>query len=79
MKSILNLALDRTGESLEDIENAIDKSEENSWKYYYVRGLVAGKRGEMKAAIEDFSIVRFMINYLMFFSLVFIELIFYII
>lgn len=63
MKSILNLALEKAGESLEDIENAIEKSEENSWKYYYVRGLVAGKRGEIKAAIEDFSIVRFMIGF----------------
>lgn len=63
MKSILNLALERTEESLEDIENAIEKSEENNWKYYYVRGLVAGKRGEMKAAIEDFSIVKFMISF----------------
>ncbi|CAD8188211.1 unnamed protein product [Paramecium pentaurelia] len=55
-KGILHFAFGNIEKSALDIEQAIEKSEDNHAQHYYVRGLLHCQRQLFKQAINDFSI-----------------------
>ncbi|CAK95205.1 unnamed protein product (macronuclear) [Paramecium tetraurelia] len=55
-KGILHFALGNLDQSAVDLEQAIEKSEDNQAQHYYVRGLLYCQRQLFKQAVNDFSI-----------------------
>ncbi|CAD8189737.1 unnamed protein product [Paramecium pentaurelia] len=55
-RGIILFSLNRLDDSLSDINKAIDKSQENVAKQFYVRGLVQVCRQQYKQGLNDFSI-----------------------
>jgi tetratricopeptide (TPR) repeat protein len=53
---MLLFSLGRHDESLVDLDKAIDKSEDNIPKHFYVRGLLQACSKNLKAALNDLSI-----------------------
>lgn len=56
LRSLLKFSLNNLNEALIEIDQAIEKSEDNISKYYYLRGLMYGSSKNYKNALEDFSI-----------------------
>ena len=57
MRSIVRFASKNLNEALIEIDQAIEKSEDNIPKYYYLRGMIYANGKSYKNALEDFSIV----------------------
>lgn len=55
-RGILLFCLGKLDEALNDLERAIDKSEDNVAKHFYVRGLVQACSKNYKPALNDLSI-----------------------
>lgn len=55
-RALVLLFLKRFEESTEDIEKAIDKSDDNFANYYFLRGLVHYARGMFRESNQDLSI-----------------------
>ncbi|CAD8101860.1 unnamed protein product [Paramecium sonneborni] len=55
-KGIIHFALGNIDQSALDLEQAIEKSEDNQAQHYYVRGLLQCQRQLFKQAVNDFSI-----------------------
>ena len=53
---LLKFGLQKTHDSISDIEKAMEKSEDNFAKYFYARGLIYSELKLHKKALEDFSI-----------------------
>ncbi|CAD8053664.1 unnamed protein product [Paramecium sonneborni] len=56
IRSIVKCFLGQVNEALQDIESAIQKSEDNVAKYFYFRGIVFGILKQYKHSLNDFSI-----------------------
>ena len=57
MRALVKFSLKNLSEALIEIDQAIEKSEDNIPKYYYLRGLIYANAKHYKNALEDFSIV----------------------
>lgn len=57
MRALLKFSMRNLSESLVEIDQAIEKSEDNVPKYYYLRGLIYANANHYKNALEDFTIV----------------------
>ncbi|CAK93981.1 unnamed protein product (macronuclear) [Paramecium tetraurelia] len=55
-RGIILFSLNRLDDSLSDLNKAIDKSDENVAKYFYVRGLIQACRQQYKQGLNDLSI-----------------------
>jgi tetratricopeptide (TPR) repeat protein len=55
-RALVLLFLKRFEDSAEDIEKAIDKSDDNFANYYFLRGLVHYARGMFRESNQDLSI-----------------------
>lgn len=55
-KGVVNFALGNTNDCINDLEKAIDKSEDNIPQYFYVKGLAYGCQKMYKQAVNDLTI-----------------------
>lgn len=57
LRALLRFSMKNLSEAVIEIDQAIEKSEDNVAKYYYLRGLIYAAAKQYKNSLEDFTIV----------------------